>query len=178
MVCRETTLPGVYGIELEHLTDARGFFARSWCRDEFARNGLNPNLQQCSISLNTRKGTLRGMHFQAEPFAEAELVRSTRGAIYDVALDLRPTSPKFRQWIAVVLTAEKHNMLYVPEGCAHGFLTLQDDVEVFYQISEAYHPEGSRGVRWDDPAFQIVWPDKVEVISERDRAYPDFRWGQ
>ena len=176
MDIRETTLPGVYEVELERLTDERGFFARSWCREEFARRGLNPNLEQCSVSVTTRKGTLRGMHFQSAPFAEAKLVRCTRGSVYDVAVDLRTTSPTFRQWIAVVLTAEKHNMLYVPENCAHGFLTLQDDVEVFYQISESYHPEASFGVRWNDPAFQITWPDKVEVISERDRKYPDFRW--
>jgi len=121
-----------------------------------------------------RKGTLRGVHFQTAHFAEAKLVRCTCGAIYDVVLDLRPHSPTFRHWIAVVLTAEKRNMVYVPEGCGHGFLTLQDDVEVFYQMSEFYNPEAARGVRWDDPAFQIAWPEKVEVISERDRTYPDF----
>jgi dTDP-4-dehydrorhamnose 3,5-epimerase len=118
------------------------------------------------------------MHYQAPPFAETKLVRCSRGAIFDVVLDLRPQSPTFKEWIAVVLTSDKRNMVYVPEGCAHGFLTLDDDVEVFYQMSEFYHPEAARGVRWDDPAFRIAWPEKVEVISERDRTYPDFEPSQ
>jgi dTDP-4-dehydrorhamnose 3,5-epimerase len=129
---------------------------------------------QCSISFNTRKGTVRGMHYQAAPHAEAKLVRCTRGAVYDVVLDLRRQSPTFRDWIAVVLTAEKRNMVYVPEGCAHGFLTLEDESEIVYQISQFYDAGSARGVRWDDPAFQIVWPEKVEVISDRDRNYPKF----
>jgi dTDP-4-dehydrorhamnose 3,5-epimerase len=174
MIFHETKLPGVFEIRLEPQPDERGFFARSWCQKEFAQHGLNPKLAQCNVSVTLRKGTLRGVHFQRAPFAEAKLVRCTCGAIYDVVLDLRPHSPTFRHWIAVVLTAEKRNMVYVPEGCGHGFLTLQDDVEVFYQMSEFYNPEAARGVRWDDPAFQIAWPEKVEVISERDRTYPDF----
>ena len=129
---------------------------------------------QCSISFNSRKGTLRGIHYQVPPHAEAKVVRCTRGAIYDVVVDLRPDSPTYRKWSAVVLTAEKRNMVYVPEGCAHGFLTLKDESEVFYQMSEFYNPESARGVRWDDPAFNIMWPEKVAVISERDRTYPDF----
>ena len=140
--------------------------------------GLIAKLAQCNISVTSQKGTLRGMHFQAAPFAEAKLVRCTRGAIYDVVVDLRSQSPTFREWIAVVLTAEKHNMVYVPEGCGHGFQTLQDDIEVFYQMSEFYNPDAARGVRWDDPAFRITWPEKVEVISERDRTYPDFEFPQ
>lgn len=174
MIFHETRLPGAFEIHLEPITDERGFFARSWCQREFASHGLNPKLAQCNVSVTSRKGTLRGIHFQAAPFAETRLVRCTRGAIYDVVLDLRLQSPTFKDWIAVVLTAEKRNVVYVPEGCGHGFLTLEDDVEVFYQISEFYNEEAARGVRWDDPAFQIAWPGKVEVISERDRTYPNF----
>jgi dTDP-4-dehydrorhamnose 3,5-epimerase len=174
MIFHPTKLPGAFEIHVEPISDERGFFARSWCQREFASNGLNPRLAQCNISVTAQKGTLRGLHFQAAPFAEAKLVRCTRGAIYDIVLDLRSQLPTFKQWIAVVLTAGKRNMIYVPEGCAHGFLTLEDDVEVSYQMSEIYQPESARGVRWDDPAFQIVWPEKVEVISDRDRTYPDF----
>jgi len=176
MIFHETKLPGVFEIHIEPHSDERGFFARSWCQREFAQHGLNAKLVQCNISVTAQKGTLRGVHFQAAPFAETKLVRCTRGAVYDVVLDLRPQSPAFRDWIAVVLTAEKHNMVYVPEGCGHGFQTLQDDIEVFYQMSEFYNPEAARGVRWDDPAFRIAWPEKVEIISERDRTYPDFEW--
>jgi len=174
MTFRETNLPGVFEIQLELKSDERGFFARAWCQKEFESHGLNTKLAQCSVSFNTRKGTLRGLHYQDVPFGEVKLVRCTTGSIYDVVVDLRPQSPMFKNWVAVVLTAEKRNMVYVPEGCAHGFVTLENATEVFYQISEFYHPELSRGVRWDDPAFQIVWPGEVEVISERDRTYPDF----
>ncbi len=174
MIFNETKIPGAYEILPEIMKDERGFFARSWCSKEFASHGLNPHLAQCNISASTRKGTLRGMHYQAPPHAEAKLVRCTRGSIYDVVLDLRPESPTFRQWAAVVLTADQHNMLYIPEACAHGFLTLQDDIEVFYQMSNFFTPEAGRGVRWNDPAFGIEWPETVEVISERDRTYPDF----
>jgi dTDP-4-dehydrorhamnose 3,5-epimerase len=129
---------------------------------------------QCNVSFNQRKGTLRGMHYQASPNAEAKLVRCTSGSVYDVVIDLRPQSPTFKQWIAAVLSSVQRNMIYVPKGCAHGFLTLEDNTEVFYQMSEFYSPESVGGVRWDDPAFQIVWPAEVEVISERDRTYADF----
>ena len=169
-----TKLSGVFEVGIEPHADNRGFFARAWCQKEFEGQGLNARLVQCSISFNTRKGTLRGIHHQVEPYAETKLVRCTRGAIYDVVVDLRPDSPTFKQWIAVVLTAEKRNLVYVPEHCGHGFLTLEDETEVFYQISEFYNPEAARGFRWNDPAFQIVWPGRVEVISERDRTYPDF----
>ncbi len=158
MIFQETKLPGVFEIQLELKSDERGFFARSWCLKEFESHGLNPKLAQCSVSFNARKGTLRGLHYQDAPYGEAKLVRCTTGSVYDVVVDLRPQSPMFKNWVGVVLTAEKRNMLYVPEGCAHGFLTLEDATEVFYQISEFYHPELSRGVRWDDPAFQIIWP--------------------
>jgi len=174
MTFHDTKLPGVFEICLEFNSDERGFFARSWCQKEFLDHGLNSNLVQCSVSLNSRKGTLRGMHYQAAPFAETKVVRCTAGAIYDVVLDLRGHSPTFRQWLATVLSAENRHSVYIPEGCAHGFLTLTDESEVLYQMSEFYHPEAGRGVRWNDPAFQIAWPEKVEVISDRDRNYPDF----
>jgi dTDP-4-dehydrorhamnose 3,5-epimerase len=170
----ETKLRGVLEIELELKCDERGFFARSWCQKEFESQGLNPGLVQCNISFNTRRGTLRGMHYQAAPYAEAKLVRCTRGAIYDVVIDLRPQSPTFKQWTAAALTDQNRKMVYVPEGCAHGFLTLEDETEVFYQMSEFYNADSARGVRWDDPAFQIAWPEKIQVISERDRTYPGF----
>ncbi|MFY9910145.1 MAG: dTDP-4-dehydrorhamnose 3,5-epimerase [Candidatus Sulfotelmatobacter sp.] len=169
----ETKLPGIFEIHLDRNSDERGFFARSWCRKEFENHGLNPKLVQCNVSFNIRKGTLRGMHYQ-EPNGEAKLVRCTSGSIYDAIIDLRPESPTFKRWVGVVLTAEHRNMIFVPEGCAHGFLTLEDKTEVFYQMSEFYRPDEARGVRWDDPAFQIVWPANIEVISERDRSYPNF----
>ncbi|MGH9400498.1 MAG: dTDP-4-dehydrorhamnose 3,5-epimerase [Terriglobia bacterium] len=174
MIFQETKLKGTFEIHLEPRTDERGSFARSWCQKEFESNKLNPKLAQCNISFNSRKGTLRGMHYQEPPYAEAKVVRCTTGAIYDVVLDLRPHSPTFKDWVALVLTAERRNMIYVPEGCAHGFLTLEDNTEVFYQMSEFYNPESARGFRWDDPAFQISWPEKVEMISERDRSYVNF----
>jgi dTDP-4-dehydrorhamnose 3,5-epimerase len=174
MKFQETKLPGVFEVHVEIVADARGFFARSWCRKEFLDRGLNSNLVQCSISLNFRRGTLRGMHYQEPPFAETKVVRCTAGAIYDVVLDLREESPTFKQWFATVLSAENRHSLYIPEGCAHGFLTLTDESEVLYQMSEFYHPEVGHGVRWNDPAFQIAWPERVEVISERDQNYPDF----
>ncbi len=174
MLFLETKLPGVFEIRLEPRADERGFFARSWCQQEFEAHRLNPKLVQCNVSFNYKKGTLRGMHFQAAPYAEAKLVRCTKGAIYDVALDLRPESPAYKSWVAVVLSAANRQMLYIPEGCAHGFLTLEDETEVFYQMSEFYHAESAGGVRWDDPAFGIAWPEVVQVISQRDATYPAF----
>lgn len=175
MIFLDTPVADVLEIRPEPKADERGFFARTWCQKEFQAQGLNSHLVQCSISFNTRKGTLRGMHYQITPHCEAKLVRCTKGAIYDVVLDLRPHSPTFKQNVGLFLIAEKRNMIYVPEGCAHGFLTLEDETEVFYQMAEFYCPEAANGVRWNDPAFQIVWPAKVEVISERDRTYPDFK---
>jgi dTDP-4-dehydrorhamnose 3,5-epimerase len=174
MIFQETRIPGVFEINLEPKLDERGFFARSWCRAEFESHGLNPKLVQCSVSFNRRKGTLRGLHYQAAPHAETKLVRCTKGAIYDVVVDLRSQSRTFKNWVSALLTAESRNAMYVPEGCAHGFLTLEDESEVFYQMSETYNAESARGVRWDDAAFRIGWPEKVEVISERDRAFPNF----
>lgn len=169
-----TTLHGVYEIRPEPIADDRGFFARSWCQQEFANRGLNPKTVQCNISFNARKGTLRGIHYQIAPHEEAKLVRCTTGAIYDVAVDLRQHSPTFKQWTAAVLSAANRNMLYIPEGCGHGFLTLTDESEVFYQMSEIFHPESARGARWNDSAFQIEWPGEATVISSRDQSYPDF----
>jgi len=170
----ETQIKGAFLIEPEKNKDERGFFARVWCQRDFEEHGLNPRLVQCSISFNKKKGTLRGMHYQAVPFAEAKLVRCTRQSIYDVIVDLRPESLTFKQHLAVVLSAENHKMLYVPEGCAHGFQTLEDNAEVFYQMSEFYSPEHCRGVRWNDPAFGIVWPIADPIMLQRDKSYPDF----
>lgn len=167
-------LPGAYLIELEPQQDERGFFARTWDRSVFEAHGLNPRIEQCSVSFNRRRGTLRGMHYQVAPHEEAKLIRCGRGAIYDVIIDLRPSSAAFGHWEAVELTADNRRMLYVPEGLAHGFLTLADSTEVFYQISEPYHPESARGVRWNDPAFAVTWPEPVQVISDRDASYPDY----
>jgi dTDP-4-dehydrorhamnose 3,5-epimerase len=175
MIFTGTNIDGVWVIDAERLEDERGFFARTWDADEFTEQGLNPELTQCSISYNLARGTLRGMHYQAAPHEEAKLVRCTAGAIFDVALDLRPGSPTFKAWFGVELSAQNRRALYVPEGCAHGFLTLEDDSEVHYQISQAHMPDAARGVRWDDPAFAISWPGEVVVINERDRSYPDFR---
>lgn len=174
MIFQETPLAGAYVIDIQRLEDERGFFARTWCQREYAAHGLNPSLAQCSISFNKQKGTLRGMHYQLPPHAEAKVVRCTRGAIFDVIIDLRPESPTYKQHFGLTLTPENHTMLYVPERCAHGLLTLADETEVLYLISEFYAPEQARGVRWNDPAFAIQWPETVQVISERDTAYPDF----
>jgi dTDP-4-dehydrorhamnose 3,5-epimerase len=174
MIFRETKLKRAFVVEPETLEDERGFFARSWCQREFEEHGLNPRLVQCDISFSKKKGTLRGMHYQLSPFEEAKLVRCTRGSVYDAIIDLRPDSPTFKEHIGLVLTAENHKMLYVPEGFAHGFLTVEDNTEVFYQMSEFYSPEHARGVRWDDPAFGISWPLVPRTMSERDRTCPDF----
>ena len=154
--------------------DDRGFFARTFCRREFEARGLNPQVVQCNVSFNKRKGSLRGMHFQASPYSEAKLVRCTAGSIYDVIIDLRASSSAFRNHFGVELSARNRKMLYIPEEFAHGFQTLEDDTEVFYQMSQYYSPEHSRGVRWDDPAFGISWPPGERIIIERDRTYPDF----
>jgi dTDP-4-dehydrorhamnose 3,5-epimerase len=169
----ETALPGVWIVDVAPIEDERGFFARTFDADEFGRRGLCPAFPQCSVSFNRREGTLRGMHYQAPPHGEVKLVRCTAGAIYDVALDLRPGSPARGSWAAVELSAANRRMLYIPEGVAHGFQTLAGDSEVYYQISELYHPESARGVRWDDPRFSIGWPDApARVISARDLEFP------
>jgi dTDP-4-dehydrorhamnose 3,5-epimerase len=174
MLFTETKLSGAFIIELERMHDARGFFARSWSQREWEAQQLNPRLLECNISFNQKKGTLRGMHYQDPPDAQTKLVRCTAGAVYDVIIDMRADSPTFKQWFAVELTAENHRMLYIPEGLAHGFQTLAEDTEVFYQMSAYYVPASARGVRWNDPAFGIEWPLEVEVIAPRDAAYGDI----
>lgn len=168
----ETGLAGAWLIEPELAEDERGLFARTYCEREFAARGISTRFVQCSTSYNARAGTLRGMHYQAEPAAEEKLVRCTRGAIYDVIVDLREHSPTHLRWFAAELSADNRRALYVPKGFAHGFKTLADASEVFYQISEFYQPEAARGVRWDDPALAIHWPAGAPILSERDRAYP------
>jgi len=174
MIFTPTALAGVWRIGLDKRSDERGYFARTWCAREFAEHGLNAQLAQCNTSYNARRGTLRGLHFQTAPFEEAKLVRCTRGAIFDVAVDLRPSSPTYLRHAAATLTAEDGDLFYIPEGCAHGFLTLADHTEVFYQMSQFYAPDHGAGARWNDPAFGIAWPIPVSVISPRDAAYPDF----
>jgi dTDP-4-dehydrorhamnose 3,5-epimerase len=174
VIFTETPLQGAYLIDLERREDERGFFARSWCQDEFAQRGLETGLVQCNVSFNVHKGTLRGMHYQAEPYPEAKLVRCTMGAIYDVILDLQPDSATYKQWFGVELTAANRRALFVPVGFAHGFQTLEDDSEVFYQMSEFFHPECARGIRWDDPAFGIVWPRDEKILVEKDQHWPNF----
>jgi len=170
----ETRLAGAFIIEPELIEDERGFFARSFCRREFEERGLNPEVVQCNISFNRRRATLRGMHYQVAPHAECKLVRCTRGAIYDVILDLRCDSATYRCWCALELTADNRRTLYIPTGMAHGFETLSDNSEVFYQISQYYDPDCARGVRWNDSAFDITWPLAPVVISDKDRSYPAF----
>jgi len=171
----QTGLSGAYLIELELLEDERGFFARTFCREEFAARGLNPEVAQCNLSYNARKNTLRGMHYQAEPHAEAKLVNCLKGAVYDVIIDLRPRSSTSGRWVAVELSATNRKMLYVPEGFAHGFLTLEDDTAVHYQMSAFFEPDSARGVRWDDPAFGIEWPCPEPIISDKDQRWPDYK---
>ena len=170
----ETELPGAFVIEGDPIGDERGEFVRIFCAEEFKDHGLNPHVAQCSVSVNRARGTLRGMHFQLGPQSECKLVRCLRGAIYDVIVDLRPDSPTYTRWTAVELAYGSHRLIYVPEGMAHGFQTLQDDTEVAYQMSRAFSPAHYRGVRYNDPAFAICWPAPVICVSERDRGYPDF----
>jgi dTDP-4-dehydrorhamnose 3,5-epimerase len=174
MIFQQTVVQGAWIVEPEPLEDERGFFARTWDSNEFAAQGFDGRLVQCSVSYNSVRGTLRGLHFQRPPHEEAKLVRCTSGAFFDVAVDLRENSPSFCRWTGVELSAENRVALYIPGGCAHGFLTLTDGVEVLYQISEYWAPDAARGVRWDDPAFSIDWPGDVLVINERDQTYPDF----
>jgi len=171
----ETEIKGAYILEAERIADERGFFARTWARDEFEAHGLDPNLAQCNVSYNHHKGTVRGMHWQDPPHAETKLVRCTQGGIYDVIVDIRADSPTYRTWVGVELTAENRRALYIPEGCAHGFQTLEDASEVFYMITEYYTPAAARGMRWNDPAISVTWPLEVTVISDRDRQYPDWQ---
>jgi len=172
MIFTALPLSEAYVIDIERRTDERGFFARSYCAEEFAAQGLGPELRQCSVSYNSRKGTLRGLHYQAAPHEEHKLVRCTAGAIFDVIVDIRAASPTYRQWHGLELSAENRRALFIPPGFAHGFLSLTDSAEVYYMISVAHAPEFSRGVRWNDPALSIAWPFEPTTISARDAAYP------
>ena len=174
MIFTPTAVDGAYIIDVEPHTDDRGLFARTWDVQEIRARGLEEPIVQCSTSFNRYEGTLRGMHYQVAPYAEGKYVRCTRGAAYDVAVDLRPDSPTYTQWVGTELSAGNRRTLYVPPGCAHGFLTLEEATEIYYQITTAYAPAHARGVRWDDPAFEIEWPGTVQYIKERDRTYPDF----
>lgn len=174
MVFTPLAIDGAFLIDVERFSDERGFFARTWCKDEFAQNGLETNLLQCSVSFNRSTGTLRGMHYQKAPHGEVKLVRCTSGAIYDAIVDLRRESTTYLQSFGVELSAENRRMLYIPRGCAHGFLTLEDNSEVFYQMCDPYEPSSAAGARWNDPAFAIKWPIDVAVIIDRDRTYPDY----
>ena len=175
MNLQKTDVAGVFIIEPQRFEDERGFFARLFDDEAYAEAGLETGLVQCSISFNHKKGTLRGMHYQAEPHGEAKYVRCTSGAIFDVALDLRRNSPTYLKWTGAVLSADNRRTLYIPRGCAHGFITLEDDSEVFYQMTNRYAPDAGRGVRYNDPAFGIEWPEEVTVINARDAGYPDWQ---
>jgi dTDP-4-dehydrorhamnose 3,5-epimerase len=175
MIFRPTRLKDAFTIDLEKSVDERGFFARAWCAREFEEHGLNPRLVQANIGYSEKRGTVRGMHYQLAPYEEAKLVRCIRGAIHDVIVDLRPDSPTYRQWLGVELNADNRRMLYVPESFAHGYLTLANDTETLYQVSQFYTPGAERGFRWNDPAFGIEWPVTENLtISEKDQAWPDF----
>jgi dTDP-4-dehydrorhamnose 3,5-epimerase len=174
MIFTKTKIPGVFVVELEPRRDERGFFARQWCADEFARAGLDTRIAQVNTARSVAAGTLRGMHFQRAPHAEVKLVRCTSGAVFDVAVDLREDSATFRQWFGVELDAESGRMLYLPEGCGHGYLTLRPNTDLVYQASVPYAPTSAAGVRYDDPAFGIEWPHAVKVISQQDLNWPDF----
>jgi dTDP-4-dehydrorhamnose 3,5-epimerase len=174
MIFTETILKGAYIIEIKKLEDERGFFGRSWCANELNDFNLKAGIKQANVSLSKKKGTLRGMHYQNDPYQETKLVRCTRGAIFDVIIDLREDSPTYKQWIGVELTQDNYKMLYVPEDFAHGFVTLQDNCEVNYLVTQFYVPGAEAGIRWDDPQFNINWPVKPVVISEKDSNHPDY----
>ena len=175
MIFTETKLKGAYIIDVKRIEDERGFFGRSFCQREFEALGLNTNAVQANVSFNKKKGTLRGMHMQLRPYGETKLVRCTRGSIYDVIVDLRQESETFRQWIGVELTADSYRMLFVPEGFAHGFITLEDNTDVTYQVTQFYTPVAERGFRWDDPAFDIQWPFQPSLVSQKDQAHAWFQ---
>jgi len=172
MIFTETALPGVLTVDIERLADERGFFARTYCSEEFAARASSPELRQCSVSYNARRGTLRGLHLQAPPHQEHKLVRCTAGSVFDVVVDARPESPHHRRWVSVQLTAENRRGVFIPPGFAHGFMTLSEDAEVYYMISVPHAPAHARGLRWNDPALGIRWPMPPTVISPRDADYP------
>jgi dTDP-4-dehydrorhamnose 3,5-epimerase len=174
VIFTETKLKDSYILEIKKMEDARGFFGRSWCQKEFEEHGLVPCVVQANVSYNKKKGTLRGMHYQIAPYEETKLVRCTRGALYDVIIDLRPDSPTYKQWLGVELTADNYKMLYVPKGFAHGFITLEDNTEATYQVSQFYTPGAEGGIRYNDPLFGIEWPVEVTVISDKDKSWANY----
>lgn len=174
MIFSETCLPGAYVVEIEKIEDGRGFFARTWDKNEFSKIGLNLEFVQSSISVNTKKGTLRGMHYQIEPYEESKIVTCTKGKIFDVIIDLRKNSKTFKKWISVELSSSNHKILYIPKGFAHGFQTLEDYTEVHYDITQVYRPEYARGLRWNDPTFNIKWPLYISIISKKDSEHELF----
>lgn len=175
MILTETRLEGAFIIEPDRIEDERGFFIRQWCKREFEIRGLMPDFVGCNISFSKRKGTLRGLHYQLPPHEEAKLIRCVKGAIYDVIIDLRPQSPTYKEWLGMELSADSYKMLYVPKGFAHGFQVLEDETEVLYPVSQFYQPEYERGVRWDDPAFGIQWPQpEKRILSQKDRSWPNY----
>ena len=172
MQFRASRIPGAWVIDITPIHDRRGFFATTWLPDELRQHGIDPVVAQCNLAFNHQRGTLRGLHFQTPPHAQSKIVRATRGALLDVIVDLRPDSPTCRQWESIELTADNRRMLYIPAGLAHGYLTLTDDAEMFYQASSPWAPQAEAGVRWNDPAFGITWPFEPTVISEKDRTWP------
>lgn len=174
MIFKETNLKGAYILEIQKIEDDRGFFGRSWCAKEMESHGLNINIRQTNVSYNKLRGTLRGMHYQKPPFKECKVVRCTKGAIFDVIIDLRPDSPTYREWFGVELTSENHKMIYIPEDFAHGYITLEDHTEITYMVSEFYAPGYEGAIRWDDPKFNIQWPILPQVISAKDKGIPNF----
>lgn len=171
----ETKLPGAHIVELNRISDERGFFARSFCKEEFEQHGMISEVVQANLSWNERKGTLRGMHYQHDPYQETKFIRCTRGSIYDVIIDLRKHSPSYGEWLGVELTADNRSALYVPRDFAHGFITLEDKTEVSYLVSQSYQPGSEGGIRWDDPQFNIRWPISPTCISDKDANWPDFK---
>ena len=174
MIFTELKLKGAFLIEVQKIQDDRGFFGRVWCQNEFKEHGLNPDIKQINTSLTLKKGTVRGMHYQVDPYQETKFIRCTRGCIYDIIIDLRPESPTFMQWVGNELSQDNYRMVYVPENFAHGFISLEDNSEVYYLVSEPYTPGAERGIRWDDNAFNIKWPIPVDIVSEKDSALADF----
>jgi dTDP-4-dehydrorhamnose 3,5-epimerase len=174
MIFTETKLKGAFIVEIKKLEDDRGFFGRAWCQQEFEEHGLNGNICQINTSMTLKKGTMRGIHYQIDPYQEAKFIRCTKGRIFDVMIDLRPESPTFKQWQGHELSAENCKMAYVPENFGHAFITLEDNCEVYYPVTQFYTPGAERGIRFNDPAFNIDWPIKVEIVSEKDSNHPDF----
>jgi len=175
MIFTELELKGAYLVAVKKIEDDRGFFGRAWCKNEFLDHQLNPNFVQLNTSFSKKKGTIRGLHYQVDPYQEVKFIRCTRGRIWDVIIDLRPTSPTFMKWTGNELSADNYQMVYVPENFAHGFVTLEDDSEVYYPVTQFYTPGAERGLRWNDPAFNIQWPVAVSVVSEKDSSHEDFK---